>query len=419
MATLPQTQQVSYLKAAFDGLNGSGKTGTVVRLAIGLAIEYGDRRPVYVFDSEERWRFLKPTIFDVEQIPLVILSGKSLKRLQESLDRAQRDGAAVWVGDQLTTPWMEGLRAFAYENGNLPFDRRQQLMNLWEPVIDAFRYGHFHALAAGRLGYVWSNVEDEHGDIKLQQGDSKFNAGGGNNFGYEADLELELRRRKVLRGRKLFSGRLSVEHVCDVVKDAAAGILNGKQFTFPSQDGLYKRGDYKPVLEAFRPYIDFMQRVPAPRQSQASTRDLVISGRTAWSQDQVTRKGLLEELDALLQMCFPSGDGKSKLAKMFRDLTLEYLNGFVSWSRMEEEIPTSKLERNVLIAKAMRKRIDQKEIPTTQENLQPFLDLCTEDVLNPGRGMTYMEVLMGRMRPQPVVREMDRKATDEVELTGD
>lgn len=383
----------SYLKASIDGPNGAGKSGTAARLAVGISVEYHNRAPIVVSDPEERFRFYKPVIFDVEGVPLIIVPGKSLVHLREAQERAVSEGACVFIGDNLTTPWMEGLRAFAYENGNLPFDRRQQLMNQWEPVVDNFRYGPHHAICCGRLGYHWTNVEDpETGDRNLIQGDSKFNAGGGNNFGYEADLELEMRRRK----RNLLNfirGKTSVEHVCDVIKDAASGILNGEQFVFPSQKGLYRFGDYKTVLDAFRPYIDFMQKVPAPTPARGSSKDLLISGKTAWSRDQSDRKGLLEEIGANLDMTFPSGEGKSKLAKMFRDLTLEFLNGFISWSRMEDEAHTEDLERNLLVIKAMRKRVEAGDIPTDQGSLAYLLKLSQDDVLHPGQHVTLFEAM--------------------------
>ncbi len=357
----------SYLKCSIDGVNGSGKSGTSARLAVGISKELCNSAPVLAFDSEERWRFYKPTIFDVEKVPLQIVSGTSLKALQKALATAEATDCCVFVGDQLTTPWMEGIKAFAYENGNLPFDRRQQLMNEWDVIVRKFRYGPFHAICCGRLGYHWENVEDEDGNLKLIQGDSKFNAGGGSNFGYEADLELEIRRRKrrVLPSLKnLLKRRLEVEHVCEVVKDAAAGILNGQSFTFPTSEGAYKAGDYKPVLKAFRPYLDFMATISPPQPAQSSSRELIVSGKTAWARDNDDRKHLLEELDANLSFCFPAGEGKSKLAKMFRDLTLEALNGYISWSRQEDDAPVSQIERNSLIVKAMRRRIEGGEIPT-------------------------------------------------------
>jgi hypothetical protein len=413
--------QSSFLKASIDGPNGAGKSGTAMRLAVGIALEYGGG-PIVGFDSEERMRFLKKTICDVEKVELIIVPGKSLITLHEAQDRAEIEGASVFLGDQLTTPWMEGLKAFSYENGSLPFDRRQQLMNQWEPVIDKFRYGKYHAICCGRLGYHWTNVEDpETGDLKLVQGDSKFNAGGGNNFGYEAELELEMRRRKrTLLG--LLRGKTSVEYVCDVIKDAAGGILNGKQFVFPGSDGPYKKGDYKVVLEAFRPYIEFLREIEPPSPNPQNTRQLLKGGKTDWARDQAERKSLLEELDANLSMCFQGGEGKSKQAAMFRNLTLEALNGFISWGRQEDEVPTPQLERNVLIMKAMRKRIESGEIPTNHNALVGLLKLSTDDVLHPGNGKTLIEVMtagsLPKRGPQPIVAELER--TDrEAELAGD
>ena len=133
-------------------------------------------------------------------------------------------------------------------------------------------------------------------------------------------------------------------------------------------------------------------------------------------------KKLLEELDANLTMCFPTGEGKSKLAKMFRDLTLEYLNGFISWSRMEDECPVDHLMRNVQIVKAVRQRIEAKDIPTDQVSLQTLLDLCVEDL--DGRSakkMTLIEAMglrsLDKLKrgPQSVVAAMDQGR----EVSGD
>lgn len=382
----------SFVKASIDGLNGSGKTWTSGLLAVGLAREYSSSAPVVVFDSEDRWRFLKTLLFDVEKVPLIIVRGRSMITLRDALAVARDEKASVFVGDQLSTPWMELVSSFSFEDGRLPIERFQQVRRTWNEAIFDFQDGRFHAIGCGRLGYNWERVENEDGKMELLQGDSKFNAGGGNNFGYECDLELELRRKK-RRIAGLFRGKTSVEHVCDVIKDATS-LLNGRQFIFPDLDG-YKPGGYKTVLDAVRPHIDFLRSVDSTPVGRASSRELLVSGKSAWAQDQSERKNLLEEIDANLGMSFPSGEGKSKLAKMFRDLTLEYLNGFISWGRMEEESPTGSLERNLMIVKALRKRVEHGEIPTDQTSLKTLLDLSTDDVLHPGKNISLLEA-MGR-----------------------
>lgn len=379
----------SYLRASTDGLNGSGKTCTMAQLAVGLAKEYGDGRPVHVFDSSDRWPAWKIHIFDVEKIPLVITASRSIAGLQESITRAVDAKCAVFVGDDLTVPWMEGVKTFAYENGNLPFDRRQQLVNEWDRFVAPFQLGEFDSIACGRLGYVWENIEDEDGNEKLHQGDSKFNAGGGQNFGYDCILELEMRRRK-RRIMGLLRGKTMMEYVCDVIKDANS-IINNQQFVFGDFERGYQKGDYKKVLDAIRPHIEFRRRLPSIPKDHSSSQKLIVGGKTAWAKDQSNRGALLQELDANLEICF--GSKQSTQGKMFRNLTLEYLNGFISWSRMEEESVTHDIERNVMVIRALRQRIEAQEIPTDPTSLKALLNLSTEDVLHPGKSLTLFEVM--------------------------
>ena len=412
------SMSTSYTRISTDGPNGSGKTCTNAQLAVGLALEYGDGADVHVFDSSNRWRTWKQKIFDVEKIPLRIYYGESIAVLQKAAEAAMRGPCSVFVADDLTVPWMEGNKSFAYETGNLSFERRQQLLNEWRQYVQVFRHGPFHALACGRMGYVWETVEDEYGDEKLHQGDPKFNAGGGENFGYDADLELTMRRKT----RKLLGfirGKLTMEHIVDVRKDAHS-VLNARQFVYQDWTGPYRPGMYKTVLDDFRPHIEFVRRLDSPIFDDTSSKRLIISGKTEWAKDQATRRGHLEELNNLLNDCFPGGEKRSKIDAMLRNLTLEYLNGFSSWSRMEEETKTVHLERNVLIAKQMRARIRDGERINDQNALSALLHIATEDVLHPGHGLTLLQVLAERSipkngkGPQPIVTAAEAERADEI-----
>jgi hypothetical protein len=411
---------MSFLKLSTDGTNGSGKTCTMAQLAVGVAKEYCGSGAVHVFDSNDRWPSWKVHLFDKEKVPLVITAGDSIAALKQSLDRFRQDKGAVYVSDDLTVPWSSGLKAFSYENGNLPFDRRAQLMNQWDGFVKPFQNGEFHAIACGRLGYHWEKLEDpETGERELVQGDSKFNAGGGQNFGYDCNLECEMRRRK-RRIAGIFRGKTVMEYVCDVVKDADS-VISNEQFVWEGKNFAkdYKVGQYKAVLDHFRPHLEFRIALTQARRPAVSDKQLIVSGKTDWAREQTDRKGLLEELDALLSMCFPGGEKRSKLDTMFRNLTLEFLNGYISWSRMEDEAETNDIERNVLILRNMRKRIvERKEIPTDHNSLAGLLHLATEDVLHPGHDMTLLEIMTAKSMPrnkgpQPVVGIMDR-AADEI-----
>lgn len=403
------TQTGSFLKASIDGPNGSGKSNTALRLAIGISKELCDSAPVLAFDSEERWRFYEKTIFDVEQVPLIRVSGTSLIGLQKAFDRADKEQVCCFVGDQLTSPWMEGVREFSEGDGYLSFERRQQLMNQWEPVIRHFRYGRYHAICAGRVGFWWENLEDEEtGRRRLTQGNAKFNAGGSANFGYEADLELTM-SRNVRRLKSFLRAKASVEYVCDVRKDATGGLLNGKQFVFPAGEGLYKAGDYKQVFAAFQPYLNFLQDIDAPKPDRTSTRELLVSGKTPWKQDQDEKTGLLEEIQAYMELCF--GAANSTQGRMFRNLTLQRWHGHMSFSRLENEASTGQLQQDLAIMKRMYARIMDGQVPADKKALDELITLSVNDHLHPNRPEVTLLEELGKKSIQKV-REIRQAAGD-------
>ncbi|MGO9073862.1 MAG: hypothetical protein ACLPLR_06095 [Terriglobales bacterium] len=424
MATLSQIVQNSHLKASVDGPNGAGKSALCCRLAIGISKELCNSAPVLVADSEERYRFYKHTMFDPEGTPLIRMPGDTLIGVQRAIEAVEKQGACVFIGDQLTTPWKEGLQSFSESDGFLSFEKRAQLMAQWLPIVQRFRYGKFHAICAGRIGFEWENLEDDRGRRRLTQGNSKFNAGGSENFGYEADLELEMSRRK-RRVLTLLRGKTSMEYVCQVIKDAAAGLLNGQEFVFQGQQGLYKAGDYQAVFQSFRPYLDFMRQIAAPEPSAETTRQLLISGKTPWAAAQSEREKLLEEIENDLGFCFPGGAGQSKVADAFRKLTLEYLTGSHAWSRIKDEASVNGLSRCSHVIRVMRRRIESGEVPASQRELMTLIDLAIEEraALAKGvpavervRGIDLSEALAERKGPQPVVEMLDR---EKEEITGD
>lgn len=407
----------SYTRISNDGLNKSGKTCTTAQLAVGIAKEYANGEPVRVFDSSDRWRTWKRHIFDIEKIPLVITYGESITVLQRAAEAALKGPCSVFVADDLTVPWTEGIEAFSNEYGSLPFDRRAQLMREWNEFVSAFRHGRFDSLACGRMGYVWENLEDQDtGEIKLHQGDSKFNAGGGENFGYDCELELEMRRKKLKRPAR---GKTAVQHICEVVGDAHS-ILNGQQFVFNDWTGPYQAGMYRTVLDHFRPHIEFVRSLESTEFSAESSRELIVTGRTPWAAQESEKTKLLEEIDTGLETCF--GSKQSTAGKMLRNLTIENLTGSMSWTRMADEKKVEELNHYKFVVLALRNRIAKDGVPKDQETLQALLRLSIEDVFNPGKNKTLLQVmgeeslrrLRGPRGPRPIVAAMEAGRADEV-----
>lgn len=389
----------SYTRISKNGLNKSGKTCTTAQLAVGIAKEYANGEPVHVFDSSDRWRTWKKHIFDVEKIPIVITHGESIVVLQKALDAAWSGPCSVFVADDLTVPWLEGVEAFSNEYGSLPFDRRSQLMREWHEFVAGFRHGEFDSLACGRMGHIWENLEDpESGEMKLHQGDSKFHAGGGENFGYECELEVEMSRRKQKPRNK--RAKMVIEHVCEIIGDAHS-ILNGQRFIFRDWEGPYQAGMYREVLDKFRPHIEFVRSLDGTEFSPESSRELIVSGRTPYAAQESEKTKLLEEIDTGLETCF--GSKQSTAGKMFRNLTIENLTGSMSWTRMADEKRVEDLNRIKFTILALRNRIAKNGVPKDQETLQELLKQSIDEVLHPGKNLTLQQVMGdGRRAPQHV-----------------
>lgn len=384
----------SYLKASIDGLKGSGVTGTAARIALGISIEQCDRRPVLIGDANNKARFLQP-MFQAERVPLIIVPAPTLLAMHSAITRGKQEGVCVFLADDITIPWDELVSSFSLPNGVLMFEMREQLKQCWRAFMSDVRSAPFHCIGGGRLGHNWEKVESEFGTTELEQQGQKIDAGWGNNFAYCADIELNMRRRipvmkSVLRMHKV------VQHICTVHSDSANDLtgLNGKEFVF-EESTRYQPGNYRQTYNAFLPHFEALMQIengvyPAP----PSSKEMLVSGKTPWARDKSERSHHLEEITALLDFCFPSGEGKSKQAKAMRDLTLEYLNGFLSWSRMEEESLTPDLEKNVWVLRKVRQHIEAGEIPTERQSLNALLDICVDELYRPdAKRMTLIEVM--------------------------
>jgi len=383
----------SYLKASIDGPKGSGITGTMARIALGISIEKCDRAPVVIADSNDKARFLK-AMFAVEGVQLIIVPTSTLLAFHASLQRVSQEKACCWIGDDSSIPWNEAVRSFSLDNGSITFERRQQLMHVWREFMKDLRFAEFHCIVGGRLGHWWENEEDEFGNRQLIQDGPKIDAGWAENLSYAADLELKMRRRMAWITRLLFR-KHKFQHILTVASDQANDLtgLNGQQFSLHGGKA-YKMGDYKETFDVIRPHFDALRVIEQIKyEAPPSTRDLLVTGKLPWMQEQANRKIYLKEIDILLDQCFPSGEGRSKLAKQFREITLDEFNGSPAFEYMEEEVLTPDLERNKIVLKQMLRHISNGEIPVDKKSLLKLISISIDEVEHPGKYMTLVEAM--------------------------
>jgi hypothetical protein len=426
----PATKEVGFAKAGIYGPKGTGKTTLLAMLLIHLSKTYHNSAPVAWLASEKGVDFVID-IFAAEKVPLLLSRTRSFIDLKNATRDALKEKCCGIGVDSVSHYWAE-LFAEAMKAGGPRLQCIGRAKAEWAPFAQDFQDSPIHFLVSGRMGYVWdeAEVEDANGNIakEVSKGGTKMKAEG--DFGHEPDLEIEtaqvddpdfIRYEKV-RGRSRKTFKSQMLHVA-TVKKCRVWALNGQAFTWKDQPA-YKPGYYLKVAEPFTPYFNAIN-IGGAHHVEDTTRpksDVLFqrSSEESIYQENIIRKGFIEEIDNLLTHCYPGGEKRSKIDAMHRNLTLEFLNGFSSWSRMEEEIPTISLRRNVAILQALRSRMDKGEKIADQSSLAALLHLATEDVIHPGHALTLVEIMTAKASrpkgPQPAVALMDAEPAD---IAGD
>jgi hypothetical protein len=418
----PATKEVGFIKGSMFGPKGTGKTTLLTMLLIHLSKTYHNSAPVAWLASEKGVDFVLD-IFKAEGVPLLLNRSRSFLDLRSASKDALKEGCCAVGVDSVSHFWQDLFTAGMKSSGPR-LARIGKIKEEWAPFAQDFQDAPIHYLVTGRMGFVWDEVEmlDENGEMQkeISKGGTKIKAEG--DFGHEPDLEIEtaqmddpdLVRFDKVRGRARRNFKSQMIHVA-TVKKCRVWSLNGKAFTWKDQP-VYKPGYFQQVAASFQPYFDSINigGAHAVVQSQRETAALFNSGTEHSAHEaHIQRKCFLEELDNLLSHCFPGGEKRSKIDAMFRNLTLEYLNGYTSWSRMEEEAKTIDIKRNVEIVKALRARLDAGEKASDQVSLSGILHLSSDDVLKPGHGVTLLELMTAKSvqrakpGPQPIVPVMD------------
>lgn len=430
----PATKEIGFAKGSMFGPKGTGKTTLLAMLLIYLSKTFHNSAPVAWLASEKGVDFVLD-IFKAEGVPLLLNRSRSFLDLRSASKDALKEGCCAVGVDSVSHFWQdlftEGMKASGPR-----LARIGRIKEEWAPFAQDFQDSNIHYLVTGRMGFIWDEVEmlNEKGDMEkeLSKGGTKIKAEG--DFGHEPDLEIEtaqmddpdLVRFDKVRGRARRNFKSQMIHVA-TVKKCRVWSLNGKAFTWKDQPN-YKPGYFQQVAASFQPYFDSIEigGGHAVTHSDRGSSSVLFNSGSEHSNHEahIQRKCFLEELDNLLSHCFPGGEKRSKLDAMYRNLTLEYLNGYSSWSRMEEEIATINLKRNVEIVKALRARLDAGEKMADQASLAGLLHLASDDVLKPGHGVTLLELMTAQSLrvtqpkgPQPIVPIMDN--WPERELSGD
>jgi hypothetical protein len=317
---------------------------------------------VLVTDTEPGWQFLKKRVFAVEGVELHQRTVPTFKGMISDIREAEKLGCCVYAVDSLTIIWQELMQSFKAKNGGqIPINVWGDIKQMWGDYTTAFLNSKMNCFALGRLGNEMEEIEDENkpGKTKLIKTGTKFKAGGGESFGYEPHLLLELSLEKKARkkaGVKL-EGEGRMLHRADVLKDRTWA-LNGKVIRWSDKAG-YVMGGFRSVWDSIAPHFQEVQSTMALvkiETGHSSESMISESGSSEYYERRQRRDVLVEELHAAMELLW-GGSGKEE--KRMRLLVFEHIFGFRS-KEAAEKSSLEVIERGVRILQAFERRVKRE-----------------------------------------------------------
>src|SRR5579872_3549976 len=359
--TIVTPKPIVPIKVGIFGGQGSGKTTTTALMALALSKEIYGGAPVAVTDTEPGWQFLKP-LFAIEGIELIQTTTPTFKAMLTDLRDADRRGCCVWVIDSLTIIWQEIMRSAQGRKDRIQLQQWGSIKSVWGEYTTAFLNSNLCTFALGRLGNEMEEIQDEDkpGQTKLVKTGVKFKAGGGESFGYEPHLLLEMsleRKAKVKAGNKL-EGEGRMVHRADVLKDRTWA-LNGSVIRW-SDKPQYKKGGYRAVWESLKPHFDRVQQTMARVQivtGQTSEELFDAEGNSDFYRNRQRKEVLSGELHCSMETLW---GGTAQAAKQMRMKVFEHIFGFKS-KEAADAASLDKVERGVRILQAFEKRCKREQ----------------------------------------------------------
>lgn len=328
----PAQNNAAYLKAAFMGLAGSGKTFTASGLAIGmvkhmqkLGLEQANK-PVYFVDSENgaSWMIKR---FEEAGVPLQVASTTTFTDLAEAMNIA-RDEASVLIIDSITAFWVEFTETYKEvkkRKRGLEFQDWSWLKTEWRKKFTT-RYLNdpVHTIMCGRMGFEYEHYVDDSGKKQIEKTGVKLKAEG--ELGFEPSLLVQMDRVQDLETNK-------IHHVAHILKDRRpdAKSLDGKSIK-------------NPQFAHFLPHIEYLNLggKQFAFDDKASSAAAIPEDERMTSDTNSTRRAIaLEEIQALLVKHYPSTSAQEKAAK--QALIVKHFKT-PSWTEMEKLMPLHDLQ---------------------------------------------------------------------------
>lgn len=231
-----------FLKMAFEGFAGDGKTFTATQIAIGVHKLIKSTKPIALFDTEKAFKALKPS-FDAAGIEAVVNDEqRSLAALSEAIKWCEDGNADILIIDSITHVWEEFMQAYLNrpdKNGK-PVSRNRLEFQDWgvikprwkDQFSNRFVMAKCHIIFTGRAGFEYTDERNEDtGKREIFKSGIKMKAE--TETAFEPDVLVLMQKQS-----DLISEKKSVWREAMIVKDRTNQI-DGKTFINPTFDDFY------------------------------------------------------------------------------------------------------------------------------------------------------------------------------------
>lgn len=317
-----------FLKMAFEGFSGSGKTYTSAQIAIGLHKKIGSTKPIVYYDTERALKALKPH-FDKAGIKVLTRESRSLADLTKTIDLCEGGISDILVIDSITHVWESFVEAYREEKRRtfIQFQDWGILKPKWKKEFsDRLVQSKLHIIFTGRAGYEYDQETNEDtGKKELVKTGIKMKVE--NETEYEPDIVVLMEKIKTMDG-----GRMTLQRVANIIKDRTT-LIDGKSFI-------------NPIYEDFKPAIDLLLDGTIKDTSTTETKDSFQTYEEEIYKKRTEREIALEEIQGILVQLFP---GQSAKEKKFKVDLLEKVFDSRSWKAIERfPLPAIKNGETVL-----------------------------------------------------------------------
>lgn len=360
-----------FLKLAFEGFAGSGKTYTASQLAIGLHKTIKSKKPIVFYDTEKSLKALKP-VFDKAGIEVLVKESRTLADLRTTMEMCEGGVADILVIDSITHVWENFMKAYMVEKKRtfLQMLDWTVLKPKWkEDFSDVLVNSHLHIIFTGRAGYEYDQqVNETTGKNEMVKSGIKMKVEGETE--YEPDIVVLMEKAKLMKKSKM-----TLSRVATVIKDRTT-LIDGKEFTNPT----YKN---------FEPAINLLLLGTATKENAETNKDTFQDYEREQYKKKTEREIALEEIEGIIGQLFP---GSTKDEKKIKADIVDSLFGTTSWKAVTG-MPIATLQTAVNRLKTFKTEVTKYFKSIAEEGINPdfahILDLLPKDEVDDGDGLPF------------------------------